>query len=405
MNEKFKERFNEAIEGEIPDLLDILKSHYGQIPSHFKGSLNQLTNEFFNQPNNFTLSGWKSKFLVLIGQFKFEIQEDTPEPPPSDSTNSNTMKQATKTLYIIFADLKGYGSNAGNNPLLAKVTDFFISLQNKYFADGKAYFFKRIGDGILVTGYSLIDMAQKAIVLRNEIKNHDWQGANFLQALNVRMALHTGEVIEHYKGDGTIDDVSGTAVIQAARLEPYVMVGEVFCSQIYADLLTQHKTHNLATINLGKHNLGKAHDTFELDIAVLFAESDKEMYEEYKSEKCKKHLAEKIQSQNVEQSEVAKNYDKGNETFNSTSINQNKATAMDRKTLIKLLQEAYDAAGIDMLCYLNFEKVHGNIESLPNKDKKVIELIKHCEQHILIEYLLEIIKNERPAMHAKFVKK
>jgi class 3 adenylate cyclase len=327
MNEKFKERFNEAIEGEIPDLLDILKSHYGQIPSHFKGSLNQLTNEFFNQPNNFSLGGWKAKFLVLIGQFKFEIQEDTPEPPPSDSTNSNTMKQATKTLYIIFADLKGYGSNAGNNPLLAKVTDFFISLQNKYFADGKAYFFKRIGDGILVTGYSLIDMAQKAIVLRNEIKNHDWQGANFLQALNVRMALHTGEVIEHYKGDGTIDDVSGTAVIQAARLEPYVMVGEVFCSQIYADLLTQHKTHNLATINLGKHNLGKAHDTFELDIAVLFAESDKEMYEEYKSEKCKKHLAEKIQSQNVEQSEVAKNYDKGNvppvqNVTNNITINQ-----------------------------------------------------------------------------------
>jgi hypothetical protein len=75
MNEKFKERLEEATDVKIPVILNILQSHYQQIPSHLKGTFNQLTNEFFNQPNNFSLGGWKAKFLVLIGQFKFEIQE------------------------------------------------------------------------------------------------------------------------------------------------------------------------------------------------------------------------------------------------------------------------------------------------------------------------------------------
>jgi hypothetical protein len=81
MNEKFKERFNEAIDAEIPDLLDILQSHYGQIPSHRKGIFNQLKAEFSDRPNIFTLGSWKARFLVLIGQFKFEV--------PMSSTTSN----------------------------------------------------------------------------------------------------------------------------------------------------------------------------------------------------------------------------------------------------------------------------------------------------------------------------
>jgi|GEM_PF-3282716 len=362
MNKTFKERLQNATIAEIPALLDLATQYFDRIPSHLKGTFNQIKSDFYDQANHFTLSGWKAKLLVLISQFVFEmpIEAETPILSPETSQNNPNMENQSKTLYIIFADLKGYGSNAGNNPLLAKVTDFFISLQNKYFADGKAYFFKRIGDGILVTGYSLIDMAQKAIVLRNEIKNHDWQGANFLQALNVRMALHTGEVIEHYKGDGTIDDVSGTAVIQAARLEPYAMVGEVFCSQIYADLLAQHKTHNLATINLGKHNLGKAHDTFELDIAVLFAKSDQETYEEYKAEKCKKHLAEKTKTQEVEQSEVAKNYDKGNIGKTNDNVTQNT-----------------NAQAIEDFRSLLFQKLEKGFEATPD----VFQLIEKCAFH------------------------
>jgi TIR domain len=70
---QFKQRFQEATEAEIPDLISILDSHYDQIPSHQKGTFNQLKSEFSDRPNNFTLSSWKTKMIVLIGMFNFDI--------------------------------------------------------------------------------------------------------------------------------------------------------------------------------------------------------------------------------------------------------------------------------------------------------------------------------------------
>lgn len=255
------------------------------------------------------------------------------------------MNTTQKTLYIIFADLKGYGSNAGNNDLLAKVTDFFFSLNDKYFADGKEYFFKPIGDGILATGHSLIDMAEKALLLRDEIKNYQWASLGFPKAMNVRIALHTGEAFEHYAPDGRIREVSGTAVIQAARLEPYTMVGEVFCSEMYAELLRQqYKTHNFATASLGTHNLGKVHDKFEMAIALLFREANQEMYEEYKTTKAKKHLEETIASKEVEVSAVAQQYmpQSGNVDGNTTPENQATQALSDLDKLKEELLELTD---------------------------------------------------------------
>lgn len=346
MNTDFTQRFQDAITTEIPQLLELLTQNFNKMPSHLRGSFNQLKDEFVNQANSFRLADWRARMLVLMSNFQFEIHlEENKKNTNNNTQNTNTqMTQATKTLYIIFADMKGYSSNAGNNELLAKVKNFFNTLKAKHFADEKLHLFKALGDGILATGYNLADMAQKALALRNEIKTYNWKEVGFPENMNVRIALHMGETIEHYKSDNTIDDISGGAVIQAARLEPYVMVGEVFCSQMYADLLAQQKTHNLATINLGKYNLGKAHDKFELDIAVLFAEGDKEMYEEYKSEKCQKHLEEKTKTNVVEQSEVAKGYYQAKGENEKVEANGTKQDIEDFKTLLfQKLEKGYEA--------------------------------------------------------------
>ncbi len=402
-NETFKKRFREADILEIPELLDILEQHSDKIQSYQKGTYKTLKNEFFNQPNAFQLESWKAKFLVFMGGFDFEIvMENTINNPQNIKTNDK-METTEKTLYIIFADLKGYGANAGNNPLLVKVTDFFFSLKAKYFADEKEHFFKPLGDGILATGHSLVDMAQKAILLRNEIKNHAWKQNGFPDNLNVRMALHTGEAYEHYKDDGTISEVSGTAIIQAARLEPYTMVGEIFCSQIYAGLLAQNTTHNLATINLGKYNLGKEHDKFELDIAVLFSESDKNIYERMLADDCKKHIVEKTQSHEVEQTKVANHYENNEKNKNNISKNNKN---MDNKQLTNLLDKCFNNDDDLMLfCFNYFPKVHTNLSTTMPKMTKIIKLIEYCKQHDKQNELLANIKEERPEMYDKLVDK
>ncbi len=104
MNEKFKKLFDVATETEIPKLLEILEKYFESMPS--KSAFNQLKDEFVNRPNNFTLSGWKARFIVLISNFKFEIQI----PDSSIETNTKTFLQATfnKPTTQMATELTGY---------------------------------------------------------------------------------------------------------------------------------------------------------------------------------------------------------------------------------------------------------------------------------------------------------
>ncbi len=89
MNEAFKTRLAEATFDEIPQLLEILQQHYKQIPS--KGMFNQLRKEFIDQPNNFSLSGWRGRLLTFVGGFKFHIE--LPDDPENNNPGSSTVTQ------------------------------------------------------------------------------------------------------------------------------------------------------------------------------------------------------------------------------------------------------------------------------------------------------------------------
>jgi GTPase SAR1 family protein/class 3 adenylate cyclase len=338
----FQSEFELLAECKHLEVLDLRGNDMQEFPAYLLDRLSNLKklylqgNPIKNIPRE--IFDVKNTFLG----FEKNVLQDVKNYFRSTTKDRLSTQDQTKNICIIFATLEGYSVNTGNNDLLAKVTAFFFSLKAKYFADEKEHFFKPLGDSILATGHSLVEMAQKALNLRNDIKNYAWKQAGFPENLNVRMALHTGEVIEHYNANGTIRDVLGTAVSQAARLEPYVMVGEVFCSQIHADLLAQDKTHNLATANLGKHNLGKAHDKFELDIAVLFNQTEKSIYERLLIKDCKKHLEEKTKIITIKQSEVSKIYNIGNiEQFEFDDV----TIRNDDKILIQKMAKTYAERG------------------------------------------------------------
>lgn len=77
MKTNFADMFQNAIETQIPDLLEHIETnYYEQIPQHLKGNFNQLKSEYLDRPNNFVFGTWKSKVKTLIYGFGFEIEYD-----------------------------------------------------------------------------------------------------------------------------------------------------------------------------------------------------------------------------------------------------------------------------------------------------------------------------------------
>ncbi|OJJ14490.1 hypothetical protein BKI52_42680 [marine bacterium AO1-C] len=109
MNEAFKTRLKEAILDEIPELLEALQQHYEQIPSYQKGTFNQLKKEFIAQPNNFSLDGWRSRFLVLISGFKFDVEV----PNTSSSGSPSNYSKPTVTQHH-----SGSGDNVAGDKII-----------------------------------------------------------------------------------------------------------------------------------------------------------------------------------------------------------------------------------------------------------------------------------------------
>jgi GTPase SAR1 family protein len=145
-NQAFKKRFQEAIESQIPELLDILQNHYSQIPSHFLGSYNKLKNEFSNRSNNFNLSSWQSQFLVLISSFDFEIVfENSNAGSQQTSQGQTVINQYAEKIYNIkeigTANINDASSNKETNRLIeegfAKIYGHLGEIKNQISEENK----------------------------------------------------------------------------------------------------------------------------------------------------------------------------------------------------------------------------------------------------------------------------
>ncbi|TAG06569.1 MAG: hypothetical protein EAZ44_02050 [Cytophagia bacterium] len=73
------------------------------------------------------------------------------------------------------------------------------------------------------------------------------------------------------------------------------------------------------------------------------------------------------------------------------------------EVLFDLLDEAFDDDGIQTFCFKYFSVVSNNFSGGHNKTQKIITLITHSKNHLQIDFLLEKIKKERPAMYQKHI--
>lgn len=181
------------------------------------------------------------------------------------------MKQ-TQTRAILFADIKGYSENRQDSAILGKIHDLlYDEIGGKFFADRETTMFKVIGDGLLATCPTAQEMAEKALAILEIFENNAFEKQhNLPNDLQIRIALHFGEITEDKPDNTLIRDVYGANVILTARIEPIVQANHIFCTETFTE---QELSGKEGTAFIDSITVGKATDQTPVELYALFPKS------------------------------------------------------------------------------------------------------------------------------------
>ncbi|MCU0288977.1 MAG: adenylate/guanylate cyclase domain-containing protein [Acidobacteria bacterium] len=127
------------------------------------------------------------------------------------------------------------------------------------------------GDGIVAFFQSVTNAVQCALTLRDTFRNTLWENDG-LPNLTIRISLHIGEVYVGLNPVTNKDELIGTEINRAARLEPIVIPNHVYSTKIFAEYCKSNNVEKVKFKSLGKIPLAK--DWGEEEIYVIFREHE-----------------------------------------------------------------------------------------------------------------------------------
>ncbi|MFH0733194.1 MAG: adenylate/guanylate cyclase domain-containing protein [bacterium] len=172
------------------------------------------------------------------------------------------MKTKSVIASILFADIKG-SSKVKNDTLKEIIADKFDSIKLHLLNDSNHFFYKSMGDGVLICSYDYVDMADIALKIRDDIKSTNWKKLGFETNLPIRIGIHL-QKISLKEEKGFVFDVFGSGVDTAARIEPITEENGVYCSRAFYNFLFQEETNHFKAVPLGMLPLAKDYGEMEL---------------------------------------------------------------------------------------------------------------------------------------------
>ncbi|HMN15782.1 MAG TPA: adenylate/guanylate cyclase domain-containing protein [Bellilinea sp.] len=146
-----------------------------------------------------------------------------------------TSNQQTQVACLLFSDLKGYSALKNDrlkNAIVQKMETIF-----ELVSEPEVQLIKTMGDGLMAYSQTPLPLAATALRLRDIFKTTDWKSEGYPEDFLIRIGVHIDQAIVHYRDDGTVKDVIGTAVDTTARIEPVTPPNAVFCSKLFYDHL------------------------------------------------------------------------------------------------------------------------------------------------------------------------
>lgn len=166
-------------------------------------------------------------------------------------------------LAIIISDIKKYSSIRSEKiySLVNAELDKFID--NYIKKSSNIIYYKKTGDGLIICSTSCLFAANIALLLRDRFLSINWKEEDYHDPVIPRIAAHFGLINVHRKDD-TNDDITGVDVIMAARIEPIVSPGAIYCSEDFYNQVTKLPANNTKFVALGETPLAKDYGSFNL---------------------------------------------------------------------------------------------------------------------------------------------
>jgi hypothetical protein len=140
--------------------------------------------------------------------------------------------------------------------LATRLADSLDEFRSRFLTEQNHILWKTWGDGILIASDDPVDLADIALDLRDYFRNANWERKGFPVALSMRVGCHLERTEIAYE-DGKVVDVHGKSVNSAARIEPVVDPGSIFCSQAFKDHVESEESGHYHWIELGLRALAK----------------------------------------------------------------------------------------------------------------------------------------------------
>lgn len=177
--------------------------------------------------------------------------------------------ESRRDYSILFADIKGFSHF---EPFQQKL--YIKKVLNQiaealYGGDHCPEQANTWGDGIIAFFSSHTKAVRCALTLRDTFRNTPWE-EDGLPPLKIRIALHIGEVFVGYNPVRHENELIGTEINRAARLEPVVAPNHVYATKDFVQLC---KLKDVQFKSLGKIVLAKSWETEEIYIVLRGHES------------------------------------------------------------------------------------------------------------------------------------